>query len=59
VVHGSADRLVRPQLGRDLYERATTPKRFVLVPGGSHRDTHALGHAQYREALRELFGLVA
>jgi uncharacterized protein len=59
VVHGSADRSVRPQLGRALFERATAAKRFVLVEGGSHHDTHNVGQAQYREALRELFGLVA
>ena len=39
------------------YERATVPKRFVLVEGGSHHDTHVIGHALYREAMRELFGL--
>jgi hypothetical protein len=50
---------VRPQLGRALFERATAAKRFVLVEGGSHHDTHNVGQAQYREALRELFGLVA
>ena len=57
VVHGSADRSVQPQLGRALFERATSAKRFMLVEGGSHHDTHNVGHAQYREALRELFGL--
>jgi len=57
VVHGSEDRLIRPELGRQLFECATAPKRFVLVEGGSHHDTHELGHLQYREAVRELFGL--
>jgi fermentation-respiration switch protein FrsA (DUF1100 family) len=57
VVHGSADRTVQPQLGRALYEHATSAKRFVMVDGGSHHDTHNVGRAQYREALRELFGL--
>lgn len=59
VVHGSDDELIHPDLGRELYERATAPKRFVLVPGGSHHDTHALGHAQYRDALHDLFGVTA
>mgnify|MGYP001241962782 CR=1 FL=1 len=59
VVHGSADHYIRPELGRALYERATAPKRFVLVPGGSHHDTHVVGSAQFREALQELFGLTA
>jgi uncharacterized protein len=57
VVHGEADSLIRPELGRALYERAASPKRFVLVPGGTHYSTNGIGHAQYREALRDLFGV--
>ena len=57
VVHGDADSLIRPELGRALYERASAPKRFVLVEGGNHYTTNHLGRAQYREALRELYGL--
>ena len=52
VVHGSDDETIHPQLGRALYERATAAKRFLLVEGGSHHDTHAVGHAQLRDALR-------
>jgi alpha-beta hydrolase superfamily lysophospholipase len=59
VVHGDSDSLIRPELGRALYERASGPKRFVLVEGGTHYSTNHLGQAQYREALRELFGLGA
>ena len=57
VVHGSDDRLIQPALGRALYERAREPKRFVLVEGGSHHNTNAVGQAQYRESVAELFGL--
>jgi len=56
VVHGSEDRLIRPELGRRLYEQAAEPKRFVLVEGGSHHNTNSLGQAQYLDALRQLFG---
>jgi hypothetical protein len=59
VVHGSNDRLIAPELGRRLYERAKDPKRFVLVEGGSHHNTNAVGQPQYREAVAELFGLRA
>ncbi len=59
VVHGSGDSLILPALGRALYERAKAPKRFVLVDGGTHYSTNGLGAAQYREALRDLFGLGA
>jgi uncharacterized protein len=57
VVHGSFDSLILPELGRKLYEKAVSPKRFVLVEGGTHYSTSGVGSTQYREALRELFGL--
>ena len=59
VVHGANDALIRPELGRALYERAASPKRFVLVEGGTHYSTNGLGQKHYRDALRELFGLGA
>jgi len=57
VVHGSADSLIRPELGQALFARAAEPKRFVLVQGGSHHNTNAVGQPQYRQALADLFGL--
>jgi uncharacterized protein len=59
VVHGAADNLVRPDLGRALYEKAAQPKRFVLVEGASHFNANSIGQPLYREALRDLFGLQA
>ncbi len=55
VVHGSNDRLIPPALGEQLYAAAQAPKRWVLVEGGSHHNTNAVGLDQYRVALRELF----
>ena len=57
VVHGSEDRLIHPELGQALYDSAMAPKRFVLVQGGSHHNTNAVGQPLYRQALAELFGL--
>jgi uncharacterized protein len=57
VVHGSEDRLIPPVLGQRLYDAAAEPKAFVLVEGGSHHSTNAVGQGQYREALARLFGL--
>lgn len=59
VVHGSEDRLIPPELGRTLYERAPEPKRWVLVDGGTHHNTNGLAQDQYRAALRDLFGVPA
>lgn len=57
VVHGSQDRLIPSDLGKRLYEAATGPKRFMLVEGGSHHSTMAVGLERYREAIGELFSL--
>ena len=57
VVHGANDSLILPDLGRALYERVASPKRFVLVEGGTHYSTNGVGQKHYRTALRELFGL--
>lgn len=57
VVHGSNDNLIKPDLGRALYEKAMQPKRFVLVEGGTHYNTNAVGQVQYRQAVTELFGM--
>lgn len=57
VVHGSEDQVIAPELGRRLYEAASSPKRFELVQGGSHHNTNSIGQAQYREAIKALFGV--
>ena len=57
VVHGDQDRLIRSELGRKLYEAAQGRKRFLLVEGGSHHSTMAVGLARYREALADFFQL--
>ena len=55
VVHGTNDQLIMPELGRKLFDAAREPKAFVLVDGGSHFNTNAVGQAQYRQALAQLF----
>lgn len=57
VVHGSEDSLIRPTLGRQLYEAAQEPKQFVLVDGGSHHNTNSVGQPAYRQAMASLFKL--
>ena len=57
VVHGTQDSTIKPELGRKLFEAAQQPKAFVLVEGGSHFSTNAVGQAQYRLALARLFNL--
>jgi fermentation-respiration switch protein FrsA (DUF1100 family) len=57
VVHGDNDTLIPSDLGRRLYDAATGPKHFMLVEGGSHFSTMAVGLPKYREALKDFFSL--
>ena len=57
MVHGTQDSVIKPELGRKLYEAAKEPKEFLLVEGGSHHNTNAIGQPQYRAAIAQLFGL--
>lgn len=57
VVHGSEDALISPELGKELFEHARQPKRFVLVEGGSHHNTNDVAQPLYRQALSEMFGM--
>jgi alpha-beta hydrolase superfamily lysophospholipase len=57
VVHGANDSLIDASLGRKLYEAAGGRKHFLLVEGGSHFSTMAVGLDQYREALAQFFKL--
>lgn len=57
VVHGTQDTLIKPYLGQRLFAAAREPKALVLVDGGSHHNTNAVGQLQYRQAIAQLFGL--
>lgn len=57
VVHGSNDNVIKPELGRKLFEAAAEPKKFILVEGGSHHNTNSVGQSSYRQALADMFGI--
>jgi hypothetical protein len=57
VVHGADDSLIPNALGRRLFDAAKGRKEFLLVEGGSHFSTMAVGQARYREALAQFFSL--
>ena len=55
VVHGTADKLIPPELGQRLFAAAQEPKRLLLIDGGTHHNTQALAQSQYRKALKDFF----
>lgn len=56
VVHGSDDRYVPSRFSEQLYEAARSPKKLLLIDGGSHNNSMRLGAEEYRRAFAELFG---
>jgi len=56
IVHGEEDRYVPAHLSSALYAAAPQPKKLLLVPNGTHNNSVFAGDADYRGALRELFG---
>jgi hypothetical protein len=56
LVHGAEDRYVPSRLSEALYAAAPQPKKLLLIANGTHNNSAWLGDAEYRQALRELFG---
>jgi alpha-beta hydrolase superfamily lysophospholipase len=57
LVHGTHDRYIPHRFSEQLYEAAVAPKQLLLIEGGSHNNAMRSGSEEYREALREFFGL--
>lgn len=51
-VHGTADSIVPPELGRALFEAAAGPKTWWAVPGADHNDVPYLHLPQWTARLR-------
>jgi fermentation-respiration switch protein FrsA (DUF1100 family) len=47
--HGDSDHLIPLPLARTLFESAPGPKKFIVVPAGSHNDDHIRYCAEERE----------
>ena len=57
LVHGTADSYVPARFSEALYAAAAAPKKLLLIEGAGHNNSMRRGSADYRKALRELFGL--
>lgn len=47
--HGDADQLIPLSLGKELFASAPGPKKFIVVPNGTHNDDHIRSCASERE----------
>jgi len=55
VIHGTADRVIPFELGREVFEAAPEPKSFWGVEGAGHNDIVAAAGVEYRKRLRGLY----
>ncbi|HEV2670845.1 MAG TPA: alpha/beta hydrolase [Gemmatimonadales bacterium] len=51
IFHGTADRLVPMEMGKQLAAAAAGPVEFVMIGGSGHNDTYDLGARAYREKI--------
>jgi fermentation-respiration switch protein FrsA (DUF1100 family) len=51
IVHGTWDKRVPVMMAQELYEAAPPPKQLVLIEGGEHNNSGAVGLAEYRATL--------
>ncbi len=55
IIHGTADRDVRPSNAQRLYDAALQPKQIWWVQGATHAQAHALDAAQYEQRVVQFF----
>jgi fermentation-respiration switch protein FrsA (DUF1100 family) len=55
VVHGTADRVISQQFGREVFEAAESPKEFWSVPGAGHNDIVDSAGEEYVHRLAEFY----
>lgn len=50
-IHGTWDKKVPVEMARQLYAAAPQPKQLLLIEGGEHNNSAAIGWVEYRDAL--------
>lgn len=56
VFHGTADRLVPPEMGQRVAAAAPGPVELVLIDGAGHNDTYDRGGGAYRQKVWDFLG---
>ena len=52
-LHGTADRLVPPDMSRELYRHTASAKQLKFIPGGGHNNSASVGGDEYLKAVRK------
>jgi uncharacterized protein len=55
VIHGRRNRTIPPKMGQSLYEAATVPKKFLIVPHAGHNNLAIVNQEEYLHAMGEFY----
>jgi alpha-beta hydrolase superfamily lysophospholipase len=55
MIHGGSDTYIKPEMARQLFERAGAPKEFWLVENAKHNQSVHVANGAYQQRLREFF----
>jgi pimeloyl-ACP methyl ester carboxylesterase len=55
MIHGGADNYIKPEMARELYERAREPREFWLVEGAKHNQAITVANGEYQRRVLEFF----
>jgi alpha-beta hydrolase superfamily lysophospholipase len=55
MIHGGADNYIKPEMARELFERAAQPKDFWLVERAKHNQSLRIAGDEYQQRLVEFF----
>ncbi len=53
IIHGTWDQRVPFEMGKTLYAAAPEPKKLLLIDGGEHSNSSAIGWIEYRDAMAD------
>jgi hypothetical protein len=59
IIHGEQDEIVPVSQGRQLYQAAKQPKRFLGLPTAGHNDTNTAGGATYWDTLADFVSTIS
>ena len=51
-IHGTDDKLVPPEMSRELYKRTASSKQLKFIPGGGHNNSASVGGDEYLQAVK-------
>lgn len=55
MIHGENDTYIKPEMAKALYDRASGPKEFWLVPKAKHNQAIAIAEEEYQRRVVEFF----